>query len=379
MKVLFISHSNVIKTYQHKISIISENADVEILLVVPKEYKENLNIIRGEALNNNYKFKALNAVFGRSGRQHFHFYPKLFNVLLKFKPDIIHLEEEPRSLITALTIFLSKILRLKAKVIFYTALNIKTDWKERYKIINIRRHVYSICQWYSFKHSDIGIAITDEAGKVLHDMGFAKQIEVISENCGVNLEQYKRKKERKDTKITRIGFVGRLEYLKGLHILLEAISKLEIPFQLTIIGGGDKEKYIKISKKLNLEKHIIWKDHVPHEMMCDVYENIDILVLPSITTKYVKEQFGRVLVEAMASGVPVIGSNSGGIPYVIGDAGLIFEENNVDELKECIEIISLKEGMWEILSEKGFARVKDNFTNYSIAQKLSKIYKELTE
>ena len=70
--------------------------------------------------------------------------------------------------------------------------------------------------------------------------------------------------------------------------------------------------------------------------MPDVYPDFDMLVLPSLTRPNWKEQFGRVLIEAMACGVPVIGSDSGEIPNVIGDAGLIFPEGNIPALRDSI-------------------------------------------
>jgi glycosyltransferase involved in cell wall biosynthesis len=78
---------------------------------------------------------------------------------------------------------------------------------------------------------------------------------------------------------------------------------------------------------------------LPHNEVDKFYEEIDVLILPSLTRKFWKEQFGRVIVESIASGRIVIGSNSGAIPEVLGhlDLDYIFQEGDKDSLVEQIK------------------------------------------
>ena len=101
--------------------------------------------------------------------------------------------------------------------------------------------------------------------------------------------------------------------------------------------------------------------------MPDVYPTFDVLVLPSLTRPNWKEQFGRVLIEAMACGVPVIGSDSGEIPNVIGDAGLIFPEGDIDALRDSIASLLADPGRRARYAEAGRQRVLAEFTQAQIA------------
>jgi glycosyltransferase involved in cell wall biosynthesis len=90
-------------------------------------------------------------------------------------------------------------------------------------------------------------------------------------------------------------------------------------------------------------------------------------VLPSLTRRNWKEQFGRVLVEAMACGVPVIGSDSGAIPEVIGEAGLIVPEGDIQALADALRAIMWDVGVQRKLGKMGRERVLERFTQKEIA------------
>jgi glycosyltransferase involved in cell wall biosynthesis len=104
---------------------------------------------------------------------------------------------------------------------------------------------------------------------------------------------------------------------------------------------------------------------------------MDCLVLPSRTTRKWKEQFGRVLIEAMACEVPVIGSDSGEIPNVIGDCGLIFREGDVDDLSSKLELLINDYDLRVELAERGRQRVLNNFTQEKVAKETYKIYQKM--
>jgi glycosyltransferase involved in cell wall biosynthesis len=91
---------------------------------------------------------------------------------------------------------------------------------------------------------------------------------------------------------------------------------------------------------------------------------MDVLVLPSRTTRDWAEQFGRVLVEALSCGVPVVGSDSGEIPWVVTTTGggHVFPEGNVDELARVLGRLRADPAERTRLAERGRAVVKDVFT-----------------
>ena len=112
---------------------------------------------------------------------------------------------------------------------------------------------------------------------------------------------------------------------------------------------------------------------------------MDTLVLPSETTYKFKtltaagwkEQFGHVLIEAMACKVPVVGSDSGEIPHVIKDAGLVFPEGNVEALRNCLLQLMENNELRESLAGLGYQRAMEQYTNKALAKQLLEFYQEI--
>ncbi len=105
------------------------------------------------------------------------------------------------------------------------------------------------------------------------------------------------------------------------------------------------------------------------------YLNIlDCLVLPSRTRENWKEQFGRVLIEAMACEVPVLGSSSGEIPNVIGEAGAVFPEGDSRQLGKILEDLMKNDIQRKELGKAGSQRVQNNYTQQKIAKDTFDVY-----
>ena len=138
-----------------------------------------------------------------------------------------------------------------------------------------------------------------------------------------------------------IGYFGRLTPEKGVHLLLEALATLkEMPWQFLIDHFGDyatpyTEELKSLISKLQLSERVIYFD-AKHDEMPDFMNAADIVVLPSLSTPKWKEQYGRVIPEAMACGRVVIGSDSGAIPELIRGHGRVFPEGNVQALAQVL-------------------------------------------
>jgi glycosyltransferase involved in cell wall biosynthesis len=107
------------------------------------------------------------------------------------------------------------------------------------------------------------------------------------------------------------------------------------------------------------------------------YHEVDVLALPSLTRSNWKEQFGRVLVEAMASGVPVIGSNSGAIPGVIEDAGFVVPEGEAAALAAALERMRADSTLYADFSRKGRDRAVTHFTHARVAEATVRVYEDM--
>jgi glycosyltransferase involved in cell wall biosynthesis len=131
--------------------------------------------------------------------------------------------------------------------------------------------------------------------------------------------------------------------------------------------------------RLGVSQRVIIRPGVPTYEAPNVLASFDVHVLPSRTFPNWKEQFGRTLAEAMACETPVIGSDSGEIPYVIGEAGLVFPEGNAQELAARVRQLLDDPRLYATLAGRGRQRVLDNYTQERIAQQTFAVYQEMLE
>jgi glycosyltransferase involved in cell wall biosynthesis len=176
----------------------------------------------------------------------------------------------------------------------------------------------------------------------------------------------------------RVGFIGRLEPVKGLDVLLDAFGRLTSPACLVIAGDGSEcsrlQAQIDSSHAGPHTARII--PPVSYADLPSFLKSLDILVLPSVTILPLhREQFGRVLVEAMAAGVAVIGSSSGAIPDVIGDAGLVVPERDPATLANAIDRLLSDRELRQALVERGRQRVRERFAWPVIAEQTVQLFR----
>jgi glycosyltransferase involved in cell wall biosynthesis len=114
---------------------------------------------------------------------------------------------------------------------------------------------------------------------------------------------------------------------------------------------------------------------VPSREVPALLRQFDVVVLPSLTTSWWKEQFGRVLIEAMACQVPVVGSDSGEIPHVIGDGGLVVREADRADLRDALARLMADPDLGRDLGQRGRARVMERFTQASVAARTVDVYR----
>jgi glycosyltransferase involved in cell wall biosynthesis len=138
-----------------------------------------------------------------------------------------------------------------------------------------------------------------------------------------------------------VGYAGGLTDAKGVRDLLAAM-KLMPDASYRIAGAGPLQADVeRACRELPDAKYL---GALPLDAMPDFYRGLDVLVVPSRTTPAWKEQFGRVIIEAMACGVVVLGSRSGEIPRVIGDDGRLFDEGDPQDLARVLKANLTAEG-----------------------------------
>jgi glycosyltransferase involved in cell wall biosynthesis len=159
-----------------------------------------------------------------------------------------------------------------------------------------------------------------------------------------------------------VGFAGRLVASKGLLDLLEAVRALAAPVELLLIGDGELRSELEGQAIPGSQVRVL--DGLSHDQMAAGYAQLDVLVLPSRTTASWKEQFGRVIVEALWCGVPVVGSDSGEIPWLIEltGGGATFPEGDPAALAGQLAQLREDPTLGRRLAETGRAAVERLFS-----------------
>jgi glycosyltransferase involved in cell wall biosynthesis len=167
-----------------------------------------------------------------------------------------------------------------------------------------------------------------------------------------------------------IGFAGRLVPSKGLDVLIDAAHGIDGAVVRLVGDGPLREELQQRAAQRSVSLEI--DTSVKHEDMAAAYATFDVLVLPSRSTPTWEEQFGRVLVESLWCGVPVIGSDSGEIPWVINftEGGLVFPEDDVEALRRALLCIRDHPTLRRELGERGRERVREEFSVETVACRL---------
>lgn len=177
--------------------------------------------------------------------------------------------------------------------------------------------------------------------------------------------------------------VGRQVKEKGGTDLLLALAalarrKMAKNLKLVLVGGGpEREHLVNLGRRLGISRRLIFQESLPYKKMPEWYRLADIFVLPSKPTPVWQEQFGMVLLEAMACGVPVVATKSGAIAETVGEAGILVSPNSWPELAGALKKLILDEKLRQSLSKKGRRRVENQFERRKIAQKIEKIYQKV--
>lgn len=232
-------------------------------------------------------------------------------------------------------------------------------------------------QWV-FRHAAHAIAGNEEARAVLLRKGYGGPITVLPQ-FGVDEQHFlQRPRTPQQASPLVVGYAGRLVEEKGVHLLLEALSGLDTvgAWRCEVRGSGPAQAALEAqAAALGIQAKVAFHPPLPSTAMADFYQAVDILVLPSLTRPHWKEQFGRVLIEAMASGSVVVGSDSGEIPQVIGSAGLVVPEGDAVALRHALRLLLTDAPLRRGLAQAGRERVIAHFTQRAIARRTAEVYR----
>lgn len=368
MRILRIAHASLTPRLRERERALARcYSDVKLEVVTTERWREAG--VEVEAINDDL-FPV------RKARPHFSRHIQLFaydprpivKALRQHQPDLIDLNAEPYSVQCAEVLTLRNWLVPRVPIVLGVCQNIFHRYPPPFNWFEQR----------ALNQAAAAYGCSETVRELLIAKGFSKTARVIP--FGVNVAEYTpRAPQRMDAESLTIGFVGRMLPAKGLSILAEALAKVrDESWKLLVIGDGEeREPFAQRLTELNLIDRAQLMGAVKYDQMPKLFQRMDLLVLPTQTTKRVREQFGRVIIEAMASGVPVIGSTCGAIPEVIGDAGLVVPEGDADALAVAIERLLADENLRRQFTRMGRERVELHYSWEEVASQMYELFRDV--
>jgi len=283
--------------------------------------------------------------------------------LREHRPHLIDMGHEPYSIAGAEILTLCSWFAPRVPIVMQTNQNILHNYPPPFNWLEQR----------AFRRVAAAYACSETVVEVLRAKGFDKPAPIVP--FGVNTEAFRPRPAERSGQPLTIGFVGRMLPGKGLNVLADALERLRNgAWQLLVVGdGSEREGFERKLLESGLRDRAEFTGAINFALVPDYFHKLDVMVIPTETTKRIREQFGRVIVEAMASRVPVIGSTCGAIPEVIGDAGLVFPEGDAAALAGTLKQMLSDQGLRERLAAAGLERVKQ-YSWERVAEKTYALY-----
>lgn len=363
MRVVMVSKALVVGSYQRLAEEIGRQG-VELTVLCPPCWIDDRGMHPLETTDSaHFRIKAIPIRW--NGHYHIHHYPGLGRHLRGLEPDLLHMDEEPYNLATWQGLRWAA--RHDVPSLFVTCQNLHRAypppfrWWERYAYNQVRH----------------AIAGTQEARDVLRRKGYRGAL-TVNPQMGVDTQLFQPAAAPAARSAFVIGYAGGLLPEKGLDVLLRACSRLQGEWRLRLTGRGQDEARLRtLAESLNLLDRVAFEGHRGSRTMPDFYRALDVLVLPSRTRSNWKEQFGRVLIEAMACGVATVVSDSGEGRHVVGAAGLIYPEASADDLARHLQRLLDSETERHRLGAAGRQRVMDRFDMTTVATRIVSLYRQI--
>ncbi len=341
---------------------LASRPNIDLHLVIPSVWKEFGRTMIAEHLGDeDFAVHLLPIRLAEAGpaKWYLHFYPGLRRLLRELDPDVIHLWEEPWSVVA----MQAQLMRGRAALALEVDQNILKRLPPPFELM--RRFVLS--------RTDHILSRSPDATTVVRACGYAGPVTPIG--YGADLATFTPDPQRTTTLRSaplRLGYVGRLVEEKGLDEALDALAGAASPVTLSIMGQGPDEARLRGRiAALGLGERVDVRGWGSPSEVADFLRGLDALVLLTRTTKAVREQFGRVIIEAQACGIPVIGSTCGAIPDVIGDGGWIVPERDPNSLRGLLDTLAADRARLDAKARAARANVLARFSYDAVATALA--------
>jgi glycosyltransferase involved in cell wall biosynthesis len=367
MRVLVVSHTCLIDIYQATYRAL-ERLGHSITIVTPSNWREvdqpqPVRVKRLEGFTGNI----IPLPVAMAGSYPLHGYlASLGRTMAAARPDVVYIDQEPYSVSAFQSAMAAS--RHRFPAVFYSNQNILKVYPPPFRWSE--RMVWDRCR--------SAVVVSQEVEQVLRGRGYAGPVHRIPYSVDTAMFEESPVDHRLRAELGLrgqvIAYLGRLVPQKGIEVLLDAYSRLpsRSATSLLIVGSGPLEARCR-----TVEGAVVVTD-VAHAEVPRYLKLADVVVLPSLTTPTWKEQFGRVIIEALAAGVPVVGSDSGEIPHLLDDTGggLVVPEGKPDELAKTITTLLESPELRMRIAASGRDRVRSRYTTEARALALEAVLSE---
>lgn len=364
-RVLRVYHSAVVPEYRERDRLLRERHGYDVHLACPAAWSEG-----GRRVTAVPDEHVPLHILPTAGREH----PILFwyrvaamrHLIRTVRPGIIDLHEEPYSLAVTAALTAATLERTRVPVCLYTAQNILKRYPLPVRLLERR----------ALRRAAAIYPCSTEAADVARAKGFTGDVEVLP--LGVTVRD--RPERHFSATPLRVGFVGRLERYKGAHIALEAfaLAARDLPATLEVVGAGTQLAALRArAAALGVAERVTFTGAIEQPAAVKRVLGFDALLIPSLTTPSWKEQFGRIAVEGLETGTPVIASDSGSLREVLGDCGVLVPEGDVSAFAAALEAVLRSPERRAEMSSRGRVRAKAAYSWESVADGFDRMYSAL--
>ena len=338
LSVLRISHSAVVTGWRQRERLVGASG-VDLTLVTARRWEEGGALVAFDAAGDTFAVPV-----GTLGRHpnFFLFDPRpLWRLLGTRRFDLIDLHEEPFGLAVAEVLLLRALRSPKTPFLVCSAQNIEKRYPPPFRWFE---------RW-SLRRAAGAYTCNVEAGEILRRKGLIGELELLP--LGVDVGRFHPIDRPPPSGVLRVGFVGRLIPHKGADVLLRAVAG-DDRLEVDLWGDGpERQALTQLAAQLGLGGRARFHGHVDDVDVAVAYAEADVLAVPSVPVPGWLEQFGRVVVEAQASGVPVVASASGALPDVVGSSGILVTPGDADALRSALVGLLDDPARWSGLREAG--------------------------
>jgi glycosyltransferase involved in cell wall biosynthesis len=391
LNVLIISSACIVGVNRTPYKILSSLDNINLTLLIPYR-KSEVNTHNGISDIENCGFPIiLSEIIGIHPR--LEKINNLKKVVDTVKPDVILLEFDVATIMMYETIKFSK--KYNSKITFIALENFNRNFLvETFRAaiqLKLRKTIGAFLTYLLYKYNknkiDLVFCVSDDGLEAMKYLGFNTN-KIVKIPLGIdtelfypfNYEKVKELRKKQNLNKITIAYFGRIIPEKGLDNLIYSLNNIrDIEWELLVDNFNSyKSEYLNTLKdtiiKYRLQERIRYFDAI-HSEMPNFINCADIVVLPSKTNSKFKEQYGRVVAEALCCGKIVLVSNSGALPELIGDVGFIFEKENIKELSEKLKYLIENH---EQVKKDLFPKIIDRGTNLLSAKTQANIiYKNL--